>query len=78
MICKLCRHENQSSTVTPGLRLKTLMYFPPRYDEKGRLHVHDRNNVTQDFRCSRGHEWVESCAPADCPTCGPPPWKVAP
>lgn len=46
----------------------TLMGFDP-YWSRGKLHAHDPNRVTRDFKCRCGHRWTQTSYPP-CPACG--------
>lgn len=70
MKCEECVAEGERSTVTSLGGMSTLMGFRPYYDEDGNYHVHDPNTTTSGYRCSRGHQFVESTL-SPCPTCGP-------
>ena len=59
MKCPQCQEENKQSRVYPGASSTTLAYYPPYYDEDGKLHDHDNNIITTDCRCSNEHEWTE-------------------
>ena len=59
MICSTCRPEGEVSRVYVGSSWTTLMGGCSFYDEQGRFHDHDPNTTTIEYRCSRGHRWVE-------------------
>ncbi len=59
MICKQCKEESKTSTITPGIALITCMYCAPYYDEQGKLHDHDYNTATVNYICSNEHQWQE-------------------
>lgn len=71
VICPTCKSEGKKSYVTPGGRMTTDMFYPPYYDEDGVYHHHDRNTVTADYSCSRGHQWTENQR-NQCPSCSWP------
>lgn len=60
MICPKCKKLGKKSTVYPGIASTTLLYCQPFYDEEGNYHDHDCNTTTTTYRCSNGHEWMES------------------
>lgn len=59
MICPECKSNGEKSNVYPGGSQRTLMYFPPYYDENGKYHNHDSNTTTTSYRCSNGHNWSD-------------------
>jgi hypothetical protein len=70
VICEACKSEGKKSHVFPGMTMSTAAYCAPFYDEEGRLHSHDSNIRTTDYRCSNGHAWTV-CATGSC-WCGWP------
>lgn len=60
MKCPECVDLGLKSQVYTGLATTTWMHFPPFYDEKGKLHHHDKNHVTTSYTCSNGHKWRSS------------------
>lgn len=68
MKCPQCESTGMRSQVFPGPRYTTLMSSHSYYDEDGRLHHHDPNVSTTQYKCSNGHEWPEHSAP----TCSVP------
>lgn len=57
MRCEKCIEQGLKSTIIIFPGSTTLMWSTPYYDEKGRLHDHNPNWSTTDYRCSNGHEW---------------------
>jgi len=60
MICPECKRLGQRSKVYPGMCTSTLMAVSRYYDEDGNLHTHDPNKWRTQYRCSRGHAWIEN------------------
>jgi len=59
MKCPECVRENKKSKVYPGMMTRTAIYYPPYYDEYGKIHDPDRNITTVSYSCSRGHKWED-------------------
>lgn len=57
MICSECQQACQTSTITELGCSKTMLYYPPFFDEQGKRHHHDGNYRTTGYRCSNGHTW---------------------
>lgn len=57
MICQECRNSGEKSTVTQGISLTTLMYFPIIFDEQGNRIETGRNSTKTEYSCSNGHRW---------------------
>lgn len=63
MKCKECEAEGKVSRVYPGTATATTaMYWPPGYYDEQGIWVDNkfRNTITQEFKCSNGHEWAIS------------------
>lgn len=55
-VCAFCASEGKKSRLHIGGGTRTLMGGGnPFYDEDGRMHVHEPNYSTYEFRCSNGH-----------------------
>ena len=73
MICEKCKAEGAKSSITEGPSAVTNMGISTYFDEGGVRHVHDPNNITTHYVCSRGHSWAEE-KHSTCP-CG---WPASP
>jgi len=60
MKCPVCVNEGLKSKVYPHFGFVAAAYYPPFYDEEGRLHNHDANVSATDYECSHGHQWTET------------------
>ena len=60
MKCPECVAEGKRSKVYVGGHSSTLMGYLAYYDEDGKLHDHDPNVYSTNYRCSNGHKWTES------------------
>ena len=60
--CPECQKENKKSKVYPTYTTTTPLYCPPGYyDEDGEWsELEDGNTITQNYRCSNGHEFSET------------------
>jgi len=66
---KHCPHKDCKIRLIPiGPTLRTLVYYPPIYDEEGRNVNPDRNITTQGYQCLTcgckflvrwGYDWME-------------------
>jgi len=66
-ICPICKKEAKTSTVQVGYSTGTLLANMPYYDEKGVLRgTEDPNTYTTRYRCSRGHEFLQTCGSSKC------------
>jgi len=65
LFCPQCQLEGKRSTVVETVGPTTCVYCPTFYDEQGRRHIHDTNQIVMTYRCNRGHNWtltrVASC-----------------
>ncbi len=71
MRCPTCEKNGVRSKVFMEPGSMTAAYYPPYYDEDGKLHQHDANTGTQTFNCSQGHRWTNRVGPKPC-WCGWP------
>lgn len=69
MKCPVCVEAGERSNVYVGMGTVTLAYYPPFYDEDGKLHTHDANTATTDYTCSNGHAFSVTSF-GSCFTCG--------
>jgi len=60
MKCEECQKQGLTSRIYVGGTTATLMAAEYYYDEEGRYHAHDPNNLTTTFACSNGHHWSET------------------
>ncbi len=68
MKCRECTKEDHQSRVIVGPTYTQLMAIQEHYDEDGVYHIHDLNERTTEYRCSRGHVWSEKST-HQCPNC---------
>ncbi len=69
MKCPGCIKEGKKSKVFELGSYKTLMGSQTYYDEDGKFHSHDPNQMSTQYRCTNGHMFRQT-RKADCPTCG--------
>ena len=62
-LCPVCKRDGLKSTITLTPRMTvTLLPLTLSYGEEGEGLATDPNIYTSEYKCSRGHEWVEkSC-----------------
>lgn len=56
--CPFCIEEGKKSKLFPGSTMKTAMGGEPAYyDEEGKFHWHDPNQMKTFYSCSNGHRF---------------------
>ena len=68
MICPKCVELGFKSCVTVGNTFSTAMHCVPYYDEEGKFHRHDTNNVSRTYTCSNGHA-IKEVLGRSCESC---------
>ena len=58
MKCPTCEVEGEKSKVFIGPSMTTLMVAQGFYDEEGQYHLHDPNQRSTTYSCSRDHSWI--------------------
>lgn len=58
MSCSACAAEGRTSVVaSDGPRSSRAASYSVYFDDRGRMHTHDRNARTTSYSCSNGHRW---------------------